>query len=506
MVFAYRKRFLILLIAIGMVPFWLSQAWLKFTFLTDRREMLPAEMPAHQAWVQFCQDFDYRSDFMVLAYNSESGQSSSRRAPAAQEAQEAVQLLGQRLTRDSLFEQVFFKIDAPSLTDSALYYVSTVQLNQIEGLLRAARTWILDLAKPNGLLRLVQRLGTTPAPDLGRQIKPLLDTLVRVLEALVRNIETRGQEPYESPFSEYQPEAEGLINRNVRPGQREFFYTLADGKTYVVMAQATRTKDSPGRILPQDYSTHLKALRALREHLSEVKKSHPGVDFFVTGEAAVETEEVNNALHDAARCGLLGILFLALSTLTVVHCPRALACILLSNLVAAAWLAGVDAMLGPLNILTAQHWLTAGVVSLWWSFHTVLRFLLQLRSRGCAEGAWTAAGASWAPEARLFLFAATLLWLSLGLVGGPPLASLGRYCLLSLGLVSLETGFLLPALIAVAYHHKPESNTSGRSFFLPTRMLNSALSNRHAVYGTVAPAGPRSRPCPGRTRRAPNRP
>lgn len=40
----------------------------------------------------------------------------------------------------------------------------------------------------------------------------------------------------------------------------------------------------------------------------------------------------------------------------------------------------------------------------------------------------------------------------------------------------------------------------------PRASRTGKRSNRRAVYGTVAPAGPRSRPSPGRTRRAPNRP
>ena len=480
MIYAYKRRYLILCLALGLVPLWLWLAWHRFTLLTDRREMLPPSTPAHRNWVRFCAEFDYRNDFLVMAYSLK-GSGLRPDDDGYKEVETAVQEMGRLLAQDKAFDDVFFKIKAPALADSALYYVSQKQLAEILEALIAARPWLEELARPAGLFRLFQSLGDSSPSALAGRLRPLLKLLTVIMRSLARSIETRGQTPYISPFNEYQAEAEGLLSRHVEPGKSEFFYSLADGKTYVIMARATRPlRQSEGfGALPADFSTHVRALRSLKKHLSDVKMSHPSVGFFVTGEAALETAEVQDALRDLAYCGVLGFMVLGLGTLIVVRCPRALLCIALANGVAAAWLAGLDSLLGPLNILTVQHWLLAGVTSMWWSFHTVLRFLLNLRSTGNAERAWRAVALSWAPEARWFLGASALLWLSLTVAGGPSLASLGIYCVLALAVVALEIGLFLPALLAISFHHHPFSTTSGKALHEPTQWLRSALWSSH---------------------------
>jgi hypothetical protein len=493
MLWAYRRRLWVLLVAVGLLPLWLMLGFQRFTLLTDRREMISPEANSRKQWLEFCKEFNYRNDFMVMVFDLGAAESdsptppiaSSSLAPPLTEAQRAVRSLGRRVALDPHFDSVFYQVEAPVLSKSALYFLPLANLKQVARMFSESRPWLVKLAATNALGGLVEYVASQAPASLSKQMVPVLDLLHNVFDGLSRNIDSRGGEPYSSPFPYAQPDVEMLKNQVVTPGQSVFFYTLADGRTNVMLARPARNLNLPNLPNKADYTSSLTALRLLHGYVDEMQRYYRNTGFFITGEAEWETAEVHQALNDMLRCGSLGVVLLVLGVLARVRSPRAILCILVSNVIAACWLVGLDSLMGPLNILTVHHLVFAAMASLWWTCLVVLRFLFHLQDQRDAKMAYAYTARSWQRQADWFIAISLIFWLSMAAVGGGTLRELTRYCLVGFIVVALELALVVPALLGTLYDPCPEVLHGGKSVFhLPAEWVHRLLrfNRRRGLY------------------------
>ena len=448
MLWAYRKSSLVLLVAIGMIPLWLLIGAQRFRLLIDQRQVLSPEASSRHQWEEFVDEFHYRDDFTVLAQDSGFDDSSRSALPGkGSESLKAMQALGRAVLADPQFESVFYQVQAPVLAQSALYFLRPTDLQKIESSLVNARPWLKEAAAPDGLQRLLDYLSGQSPQELVGQLRPVLGLLETMVRALAKTIATTGEATYVSPFPAVQPDVEWLKNQPVYRGQSSIPYALADGKTYVLLARPELGLSS---FQSGDYLTSLRAVRVLRAYIDRTQLYYRNVNFYLTGERELQTAEVYEVLLDIARCGSAGALLLAAALLARLRSTRILGCIVLSNAIAVGWLIGFDSLLGPLNILTLQHWFFAALASLWWTMLALIRFLVNLQSNADPEQAW-AATAAVRNRFRWFIVVALLFWSCLAALGGGSLRMLSSYCCAGFIVVMLELTFLFPAVVALLF-------------------------------------------------------
>jgi hypothetical protein len=444
-----RKSTLVLLFAWLCLPALMWNVAEHLQILSDRREMLSPTSSAAENWESFCRRYHYEKDFIILIHDP-SAASASENCP---DVVAATELLGQSLSADPTFEDVFYKIDSPDFQRQALFFLSKSQLLEIQRLLTSGRGFLQQLANPKGLDGLLLSLQASPSGGSSKQyldLKDILPVWNHALRSLNLAIESRGGFQYQSPFGNIQPATDALYGRHVRPGDHLFYLRLVNARTQVVFAQPRfpRSEATGPKFVTQqaEVFSDIRALNKLNIHLNQVRRYYPNLQIFLTGEAALETAELSEAVRDCIWLGILTVIMLTVTMLRLIRCPRALLILLMSTVTGWMWLLGIDASLAPLNILTAQHLAFFGVVSIWWNAHILLRFALSRRSMGCARLARLALGSSCRNEILPFSACALALCLCLSW-GNPSVQRLFGYTGLSLVVVSLQTTLLLPALI-----------------------------------------------------------
>jgi hopanoid biosynthesis associated RND transporter like protein HpnN len=317
----------------------LAVAVARLRFTTDRTQLLGPHTKVQRDWNRYRAEFGHNLDYVILL---KSGSEKSSRA--------ATDLLGSKLSQSGAFEMVLYRLDLPEVARHGLYFLKLDQLRQLHGWLTGAPPWLQLLARhpePGGLLAEISSLSNR---SLVTRLRPVLPLLVKSLEGLAQSLESGGRSRFQSPMGEFQSDAPALAGRAVIPGQTRFYNQLADGRTFMVVALP---KDRSGSI-----SADVSALRELHSVAASVRRSFPEVTLMVTGEPAINTEEMLEALGDAKRCTLVALA--GTSLLLVIGFGRLSRplCAVLSLLMGLGWSLGLAALtIGQLNLLTV-HFLT----------------------------------------------------------------------------------------------------------------------------------------------------
>lgn len=472
-----------LLLQLLICPLLLWSILNNFQLLSDRREMLSAQSQALRDWDQFCQQFEYQKDFIILLHSpSLKDKLDQPECSERHQLESATDQLGQALEQDQNFANIAYKVDSPVFETQALFFLPPSQLQRLEHTLVEAKPFLDRLAQPLGLEQIL--LGLNQQPALNNNLVQTLGVFSRALRNLNASITERGDHRFESPLNDYEPDIAAIRHQPLSPGSRRFFIVLSSGDTYVVMAHANTNQTTKQSSNPQSASTkswwwqtpafsqvaqeraelgtQIQAMEALKAQVGKIQRSFPNLQVYVTGEAALENLELQEGINDIRRTAILAVALIVIVATSLVRCPRAIFTILACCTIGWVWQLGLVSLLGPLTILTAQHLIFYGVISLWWTTHTTLRFLLLQHSAQTRKSPAHQAGRhrsaiallqvqrSWLREAKPFVIAVLAMWICLGW-NHPALATLGFFTLLSLGTTLVQVGWLLPALLWLTF-------------------------------------------------------
>lgn len=326
-------------------------------FTVDRTEMLDPRHPVQRDWLAYREQFSRLSDFVVLV----------RGEPAA--AREAVETLAARLTAEpQTFADVLYRFDLGRLSQSSLYYLTPDELRNLSQQLEQARPWLQALSSRDGVAAWLGQLGRPESPEqTARQLEPLLPLLNRLLEGLVRAIETRGQAPPPELLPRLKSDLAEASEFGLEPGKTRFYLTVDNGRGYLLLVSAS---DRSGA-----YSVDLRTLARLRALAHQVARQHPGTEVVLTGEPVINADETQAALRDALRAA--GLAFVAVAVLLAIafRAIKKPAAVMLSLLVGIAWSGALAVVaVGRLNLLTVNF--VTMLVGLGMSFgiHILYRF------------------------------------------------------------------------------------------------------------------------------------
>jgi uncharacterized protein len=312
-------------------------AYNRLQFTTDRTQLLDPKHPVQLDWNRYRTTFGQNTDYVVLV-----------RSANPEHARDATDALGEALRSNARFGHVFYRVDLPKAELHGLYFLPRKNLEQLNRWLNSAQPWLQVLSREAGAVGLLHAVSAAPtAAELARQMRPVLPLVVRTLEGLEQSLESGGRSAFVSPLGPYPADVPMLQGRTVEPGQTRFYNQLADGNTFMLIARAS---DGSG-----SFQADLDTLHELRRVVSAVRRSAPDVTLMISGEPAINTEEMEDAridAYDSAMTALIGVaalLFVAFGQVT-----RPL-CAVFSLLLGLAWTTGFAAIsVGQLNLLTVH--------------------------------------------------------------------------------------------------------------------------------------------------------
>lgn len=237
--------------------------------------------------------FDDLDTFIVAVKNRD-----SRRSIAFLKA------LVARLASDPAhYQEVFYRVDPDRFRRWALLYLDPDELSDVRTRLLDHREFLDHLHRDPSLLtffdeinremadRMVGELFTGfLADDTGeKEGKPLdLNFLIRVLDQLQASLDRTeaGEEslPFQSPW-------ESLLGGKTRDDEAEEGYFWTDNEGYLLLFV------TPGKV-ENSFSNALDSLRSLRAQLADLNQDFPEVEAGVTGQEALNEDEMGQALHD----------------------------------------------------------------------------------------------------------------------------------------------------------------------------------------------------------------
>ncbi len=276
------------------------------------------------------------------------------KAPTPEQGISFVKLLAPRIKEDTAhFKEVLYRVDPDLVKKWALLYLDREDLLQVGARIREHSTLVNRLAEDPDLLTFLQLVNQEMATRMVGELftgflgprdgkpdseeEPMdLAFLIKTLEGLSGYL--HGSVKYESPWSSFfKSEAWDLEQEG---------YFWEGNKQFLIMIVVPR-KGTDGFTATQT------SLDSLREHIREVRALFPDVQAGVTGQEALNNDEMTTVLGDMTRATWLSLLgVLALMSLFWRSIRRPLA-ETISLTVGLCWTFGCASLfVGHLNILS----------------------------------------------------------------------------------------------------------------------------------------------------------
>lgn len=277
------------------------------------------------------------------------------RAPARDRAIEFMNTLVKKIHADPKhFQDVFYRIDPDEFKKWLLYYLDTDKLVHIKNTLEQNLSMVdklgddpdllnfFDLVNRDMASRMVGELFTGFLGEKGgansKEEKPMdLEFLIKVMDELSRYLS--GGSKYVSPWLTFFKSGSWNL--------REEGYIWEGNKKFLMAAVV------PAKVSGQ-VSSNEKSLAKLRAYIGELKESgFSDVEAGVTGQAALNSDEMSTALSDISRATWVSLLGVVLIMALFFRGLRHPIIIVLSLLVGLCWTFGWTAVfIGEINILS----------------------------------------------------------------------------------------------------------------------------------------------------------
>lgn len=324
----------------------LSLAVTKLDVQTDQLELISAHHPLialSRKLEPF--NFDGRATFSVVI-----------KAPTPQKAVAFISELGSRVGKDTAhFREVFYRVNPDLFKKWALLYLDKKDLVQIRERLEQHSKMVSELSANPDLLafmKLVNReMATRMVGELftgfldedssGQKSKdegPMdLSFLIQPLQGLSNYL--NGQEKYNSPwFSFFKSSAWDL-------DQEGYFWEA--NKSFVILIAI------PAKLAMDAFSDTQISLDVLRGHVRDVKAIYPDVDAGVTGQEALNNDEMRTVLGDMSRATWLSLAGVFCLLIAFLRSFRRSLIEIVTLIVGICWTFGwTTVFIGHLNILS----------------------------------------------------------------------------------------------------------------------------------------------------------
>jgi hopanoid biosynthesis associated RND transporter like protein HpnN len=395
-------------------------------------------------------EFDDLNSFIVAVENRDSRRSL-----------QFLRALVARLERDrEHYLRIFYRVDPQEFRPWVLLYLSRNEILSLERNLREHRPLLEGLAEAPTLVNFFERVNREMASKMvgelftgfldqdssGKSEEPLdLDFLIRVLEEMNRFLQ--GGRHFTSPWESL------LTNRAGDDSPEGYFWT--ENKRYLLLFITPAKK-------AESFTQAWNSLRSLRKTISEVQQEFPEVEAGVTGQDALNADQMSTALKDMELATLLSLGGLTVLLVVFLRGVRRPLLEIILLLVALSLTFGLTTLLiGHLNILSVAFAPLLLGLGIDYGIHWLARYREEeRRHRASREEALRVTRERLGPGILLAGLTAALSFFPLVLTGFKGLVELGVICSLGMVVMVLTTLVLLPALVVLLDKEKPDPSPS----------------------------------------------
>jgi uncharacterized protein len=408
----YRRPWLVLGLSI-LVTIAAAYASTKLTISTSTENFLAADLAFRQNERAYAAVFPREQSAVVLV-----------EAPSPDRAAAAAQALAKRLReRTAFFTNVEIPGDDPYFEDNAFLFLEVERLRALAAQIEQAQPAFSVLQKDPTLRGLAQLMTQMQAGAAAEATPP---QFTRMLSELARTTAAL---------------AEG------RPASMQWsalFDIGADLQGNRKLVLATPVADN------NSFQRFGAALSALRSDIAAVTSEHPGATMRVTGEPALQHQELNDAFSGALYASGLSFVLVALSLVFGIRSGRLIAALLLTMFIGSVWTTGLAALsVGRLNLISIAFLVLFFGLGVDFGTHLGLRYLEAIRKGAPFTDALKEAMTEEGPSIALSALCAALAFLSFVPTVYTGLAEFGIISALGMLVAVVMTFTVQPALMAL---------------------------------------------------------
>jgi hopanoid biosynthesis associated RND transporter like protein HpnN len=307
---------------------------------TDTAEMLSETLPFRRSYNAFKSAFPQYDDALLIVIDADTPE-------LAQDASEAI--AAQLKTRRELFSTVYFPGGDSFFQKHGLMYLTPAELQDLADNLAQIQPFLGRLTKDQTLRGLFSML--TAGMDAvmeGQEIDltPILDRIHLAIEA------SMGQQQYSLSWQEL------MLGTNLTPDDRRRFI--------LTKPQLDYSKPFPAE-------GAIKEIRRLANNLHLTEGN--GVRVRLTGDAALEYEELLSVAHGAGLAGILALITVGIVLFLGLRSPKMVLATLITMIMGLIWTASfAAAAVGQLNLISVAFAVLYIGLSVDYAIHFCLRY------------------------------------------------------------------------------------------------------------------------------------
>jgi uncharacterized protein len=270
-------------------------------FLTGRNQLISADKPYLQLSDEYSETFQGLEQLVVVAEGKD-----------IEETKEFIGRLGEQLQKDKEhIDDVFYQIDLTSLEGKKLLLLPPKDLRVLRDQAEEYQDLIRDLATSPGLNtlltdinrkissamvnHLMEGLLGIEGPEEAKEKKPVDISFFRSLLGQMQSVLGPDRLVYRSPWAD--------LFGNDKLSSDGFL--LSDDKRFVFLLADPHKRG-------EGFNARQESIDALRLHIAELRHAFPGVQAGVTGEKALNNDEMASAQSDSSLATILSLIGVAL--------------------------------------------------------------------------------------------------------------------------------------------------------------------------------------------------
>lgn len=394
---------------------------------TDTSEVLSRDLPFRQANRAYRQAFPaLRSPLLVIV----EGANQDRVDDGADRLAAAMRL------RSDLFHSVLYAPGEPFFRRNGLLYLSVERLSELSDRLAESQPFLVTLAGDpslRGLFDLLRRAIEDGGDDLtaANGFRTGLDAVSNIIEARTSE------------------QAEALSWSTLMSGERP-----ASDRRRIIVAEA---KTDSGSLEPA--APVLRAVRVMADEL--MLTTAGGVTVHLSGEAALETEELHSVFSGTITASVISLLTVAFLVVIGMRSLRLVACVMITLMIGLIWTAGAAIVLvGRLNLISVYFAVLFVGIAVDFGIHFVLRYKEQRVNGRGHELALANATAGVGPSLLLAGLTASVAFLSFLPTSYVGVAELGVISAIGMAIAVIASFTVLPALLTVLRSRREDGPTT----------------------------------------------
>lgn len=322
--------------------------WCNLTYLTHRNDLISNRKEYLKRWHQYVAEFGDDDDMVVVVRGGD--------RPTMERALDG--LAAEIQKRPKSFERLFYKVDLRPLHNRALLFLPTDQIRRIQDHLQGMSLLLdtpgLSLLDPwFGWRSLsLQQLFNESERRLSvwkhEQSNLAAEEFFKQLESICQ-----GSADYLAAPNRYRNPWRSVLPAEQSAGEQEYldkpqYFFSGDGELAFLLVSPVKEQDDSSFVTAQN------SIEIMRGLLKQMKATHPGIEFGLTGLPVLENDEMVASQNDSNFASWLALAGVALLYLVVYRGYRYPLMTVAALMVGTVWSLGwLTLTVGHLNILSA---------------------------------------------------------------------------------------------------------------------------------------------------------